>query len=317
MRPTRRALLGLFCTLPAQAQARWPERPVRVIVPVAPGGSVDAVARLIGRHLGDLLGVPFVIESHAGAGGNIAFEMVASARPDGYTLLAGWDSVAINPAIYRSVPYDPLRDFAPVVQTVRAAQVLVVRPELPARDLAEFVALTRARPITLGSAGNGSIGHLAAEMVKIRTGAVWTHVPYRGGGPAMVDLLAGHIDALCLTLAAAIGHIRSGRMRAIGVSTAARAPALPEVPSFAEQGLEGYDVVSWQGLLAPAGTPVEIVQRLNAAVNRALALPEVAGQLASQALDAVGGPPEVLGNLLRADVARWPALVRAAGARLD
>ena len=317
MNAPRRALLFLLPALPVQAQTRWPERPVRVIVPVAPGGSVDAVARLIGRHLGEFLGAPFVIESHAGAGGNIAFEMVATARPDGYTLLAGWDSVAINPAIYRSVPYDPLRDFAPVVQTVRAAQVLVVRPELPARDLAEFVALTRTRPITLGSPGNGSIGHLAAEMVKIRTGAAWTHVPYRGGGPAMVDLLAGHIDALCLTLAAAIGHVRSGRMRAIAVSTAARAPALPEVPSLAEQGLEGYDVVSWQGLLAPAGTPAEIVQRLNAAANRALALPEVAAHLASQALDPVGGTPAVLEALLREDVARWPALVRAAGARLD
>jgi len=288
-----------------------------VIVPVAPGGSVDALARILGRHMGEALGQPFIVESHAGAGGNIAFELVSNARPDGHTLLAGWDSLAINPALYPAVPYDPLRSFAPVVQTVRAAQVLAVRRDLPAATLAEFVALTKRQPVNLGTPGNGSIGHLAAELIRVRTGAAWTHVPYRGGGPASADLLAGHIDALSLTLAAVVQHLRGGRMRAIAVSTAARAAALPDVPTVAESGLPGYDVVSWQGLLAPAGTAPAVLERLNREANRALALPEVAQQLATQALEPVGGGTEVLAALLRADVARWPEVVRLAGVRLD
>ncbi len=288
-----------------------------MIVPVAPGGSVDALARILGRHMGEALGQPFIVESHAGAGGNIAFELVSNARPDGHTLLAGWDSLAINPALYPAVPYDPLRSFAPVVQTVRAAQVLAVRRDLPAATLAEFVALTKRQPVNLGTPGNGSIGHLAAELIRVRTGAAWTHVPYRGGGPASADLLAGHIDALSLTLAAVVQHLRGGRMRAIAVSTAARAAALPDVPTVAESGLPGYDVVSWQGLLAPAGTAPAVLERLNREANRALALPEVAQQLATQALEPVGGGTEVLAALLRADVARWPEVVRLAGVRLD
>ncbi|MBV1800314.1 tripartite tricarboxylate transporter substrate binding protein [Siccirubricoccus sp. G192] len=307
--------LVLFAA-PSWAQT-WPSRPVRIIVPVAPGGSVDALARVLGRHLSEALGQPFVIESHAGGGGNIAFEMVAAAKPDGHTILAGWDSVAINPSLYRSVPYDPLRSFAPVIQTVRTAQILVVRNGLPVRTLPEFLDLARQRTITLGTPGNGSIGHLAAELIKSRTGVGWTHVLYRGGGSASMDLLAGHIDALSLTLAAVVQHVRGGRMRAIAVSTASRAPALPEVPTVAESGLPGYDVVSWQGLLAPAGTNPQIVARLNAEVNRTLALQEVARQLNDQGLEPVGGSPEVLAALLRADVARWPAIVQAAGARLD
>jgi tripartite-type tricarboxylate transporter receptor subunit TctC len=215
------------------------------------------------------------------------------------------------------VPYDPLRSFLPVIQTVRAAQVLVVRNELPARNLPEFLELTRKRTISLGTPGNGSIGHLAAELIRSRSGADWTHVPYRGGGPASVDLLAGHIDALSLTLAAVVQHVRGGRMRAIGVSSATRAPALPDVPTVAESGLPGYDVVSWQGLLAPAGVDPAIVARLNAAADHVLAMPEVARQLLDQGLEPVGGSPEVLAALLRMDVARWPAVVQAAGARLD
>jgi tripartite-type tricarboxylate transporter receptor subunit TctC len=314
----RRAALAAAALLarPAQAQL-WPSRPVRLIVPVAPGGSIDALARILGRHLGEALGQPFVIESHAGAGGNIAFELVANARPDGHTILAGWDSVAINPALYPSVPFDPLRSFAPVIQTVRAAQVLAVKPGLPAKTLAEFVALTQRQPVSLGTPGNGSIGHLAAELIRARTGAAWTHVPYRGGGPASADLLAGHIDAVSLTLAAVVQHLRGGRMRAIAVSTADRAAAMPEVPTVAESGLPGYDVVSWQGLLAPAGTDPAILDRLNRAANRVLALPEVAQQLNGQALEPVGGGAEVLAALLRADVARWPEVVRLAGVRLD
>jgi tripartite-type tricarboxylate transporter receptor subunit TctC len=322
MRPTRRHVILAAAIATAASPGRasaaedWPQRPVRVVVPVAPGGSLDALSRLFGRHLGEL-GQPWLVENQGAAGGNPAFEAVARSRPDGHTLLWGWDSLAISPALYARVGYDPLRDFTPVAQVVRAAQLLVVRPDLPARTLAEFLDLARRRTVSVASPGNGSIGHLAAELLRARTGASWTHVPYRGGGPAITDLLSGNIDAVSLTLAAVTQHVRGGRMRALAVSTAARAPALPEVPTVAEQGFPGYDVVSWQGLLAPAGTDPEAVARLNREVNRVLAVPEVARQLQGMGLEPVGGAPSVLAVLLAADVARWPEVVRAAGVRLD
>ena len=319
----RRRLLATLLAAPALAQAQpasqspWPNRPIRLLVPVAPGGSVDALARLFARHLTPLIGQNFAIEDNGAAGGNLAFEAAARAAPDGHTLLAGWDSLAINPAVYRSVPYHPLRDFAPIIHSVSAAQVLAVKPDLPARTLAEFTALAKTRGLTIGSPGNGSIGHLTGEMLKARTGIAWTHVPYRGGGPATTDLLAGHLDGVMLTLAAVVEHIRAGRLHAIGVSTAGRVAAVPATPSLAEQGVAGFDVVSWQGWLAPAGTPAPIIARLNQGLNQVLALPEVAAWLATQAFTPVGGPPETLARLLAADVARWPALVQAAGARVD
>jgi tripartite-type tricarboxylate transporter receptor subunit TctC len=316
---SRRALLAAAAAAaaPAARAQAWPDRPVRLVVPVAPGGSLDPLARLLARHLSEALGHPVVVENHAGAGGNIAFEMVARARPDGHTLLVGWDSLAINPALFGRVGYDPLLDFAPVIQTVRTAQILVVRHGLAAATLADFVALSRRAPLSLGSPGNGSIGHLAAEMLKARSGAEWTHVPYRGGGPALQDLIAGHLDAVFLTLPAATEHIRAGRIRAIAVTTATRAPSLPDVPSFIESGLPGFEVVSWQGILAPAGTEPAVIARLNAELRRILALPPVAAQLAAQGFEIVAGTPDALGARLAEDVPRWPGIVRAAGARLD
>ena len=322
MRPTRRhailaaAAAAAAAPRPASAAEDWPQRPVRVVVPVAPGGSLDALSRLFGRHLGEL-GQPWLVENQGAAGGNPAFEAAARSRPDGYTLLWGWDSLAINPALYARVGYDPLRDFTPVAQVVRAAQLLVVRPDLPARTLAEFLDLARRRTLSVASPGNGSIGHLAAELLRARTGASWTHVPYRGGGPAMTDLLAGNLDAVSLTLGAAVEHVRAGRMRGLAVTTAARAPALPEVPTVAEAGVPGYEVVSWQGVLGPAGMEPALVARMNRELNRVLSLPEVAARLLSQGFEPAGGPPEALAALLRADVARWPAVVRVAGARVD
>ena len=300
----------------ARAQP-WPDRPIRCLVPVPPGGSVDPLARLVARHLSEALGQPVVVENHAGAGGNLAFEMVARARPDGSTLLVGWDSLAINPALYPKVGYDPLRDFAPIIQTVRTAQLVAVRTGLPATTLAEFLGLAARQRLTLGSPGNGSIGHLAAALLRSRAGVDWTHVPYRGGGPALADLIAGHIDSVCLTLPAATEHVRAGRIRPVAVSTAARAAALPDVPTIAEGGFPGFEVTSWQGLLAPAGTDPGIIGRLNAAVARILALPDVVAQLEAQGFEPVGGSAAALGARLAADVPRWPEIVTLAGARLD
>lgn len=300
-----------------RAQEAWPARAIRLIVPVAPGGSLDPLARLIAQRLQASLGQPVVVENHAGAGGNIAFELVARARPDGHTLLVGWDSLAINPAIFPKVGYDPLRDFAPILQTVSTAQLLVVHPDLPVQDLAGFVALSRQRPLTLGSPGNGSIGHLAAELLKARSGAEWAHAPYRGGGPALQDLIAGHIQAVFLTLPAATSHIRAGRLKPLLVTTPGRSSALPEVPTAIESGLAGFEVLSWQGLLAPAGTEAAIIDRLNAEVTRILTLPEVAAPLIDQGFEPVPGTPAALAARLAADVPRWPEVVRLAGARLD
>ena len=319
----RRALLGLVATSAlaslARAQPAWPDRPVRIIVPVAPGGSLDILGRVFARQLSASLGQAVVAENHPGAGSNLAFELVARARPDGLTLLVGSDPLTINPALYRRVGFDPVRDFAPIAELVRAPQVLVVRNGLPATDLAGFLALARQAEgaMTMGSQGNGSIGHLAGAVLSERTGLRFTHVPYRGGGPAVIDVVGGHLDALLVTLPAAIEHIRGGRLRALAVSAANRSPALPEVPTIAESGLPGFDVITWQGILAPAGTPEPIIRRLNAALIEALRKPEVAEGLAAQGFELTGTTPEEFAAQIRAEAARWPGIVRTAGVNLD
>ena len=323
---TRRALLGLAAAalpLPVLAQGGaqggFPDRPVKVIIPVAPGGSLDILGRTFARAITPALGQPVVAENHPGAGSNLAFEQVAKARPDGHTLLVGSDPLTINPALYRRIGFDPVRDFAPVIELVRAPQVLVVHPSHPANDVDRFLRLAREAEggMTMASQGNGSIGHLAGAVLTQRTGARFTHVPYRGGGPAVLDVVAGHVEALLVTLPAAIEHIRGGRLKALGVTSAARSPALPAVPTLAESGLPGFEVVTWQGILAPAGTPAPVVARLNAVLLDALRRPEVAGNLAAQGFELRGGTPEGFADLVRAEAERWPALVRLAGATLD
>jgi tripartite-type tricarboxylate transporter receptor subunit TctC len=326
---SRRALLGLFGTgalaVPALAQpatpsaSAWPDRPLRVVIPVAPGGSLDILGRTFARAIAPALGQPVVAENHAGAGSNLAFELVARARPDGTTLLVGSDPLTINPSIYRRIGFDPVRDFAPIIELVRAPQVLVVHPNHPATDLDSFLALAgRAEgAMSMGSQGNGSIGHLAAALLTQRTGITFTHVPYRGGGPAVIDVVAGHLDSLLVTLPAAIEHIRGGRLKALAVTSLTRSAALPTVPTVAERGLGGFDVVTWQGILAPAGTPAPVIQRLNAVLLEALRRPDLAGSLSAQGFDLRGGTPEDFATLIQAEAARWPGIVRLAGATLD
>ena len=286
----RRALLGIppallpVATPPAWGQARsWPaEHPIRLVVPVTPGGSHDIVARLLARPLTETLGQSVLVENMPGAGGNIAFEFVARAKPDGYTLLAGSDSLSINPALYPRVGYDPVSGFAPVARTVRVPQILVVRADGGARDLAAFVALARGQAVSVGTGGNGMIAHLLAAQVQEATGTRWTFVPYRGGAPAINDLLAGVVQSVAINVTPVTDHVRSGRLRGLFVSTPERLAALPEVPTLAEAGVPGVPpTVGWQGVLAPAGTAQAIVARLNAAVCQALRRPEVAERLAS------------------------------------
>ncbi|WP_338665501.1 tripartite tricarboxylate transporter substrate binding protein [Pararoseomonas sp. SCSIO 73927] len=323
--PAPLAFSGPAAARPAFAQggeapaAPWPDRPVRIVVPVAPGGSLDILGRSVARALTGPLGQPVVVENHTGAGSNIAFDLVARARPDGLTILVGSDPLAINPALYPRISFDPVRDFAPIAELVRAPQVLVVKNGLEARTLADYRRLGQEAEgkLTLASQGNGSIGHLGGILLGQTLGFNTTHVPYRGGGPAVVDLVAGHIDSLLVTLPAAIEHIRGGRIRALAVTGSARAASLPDVPTVAESGFPGFEVVTWQGLLAPAGTPEPVLDRLHAETRRAMATPEVADNLRAQGFDLATGSRAEFAALVKAEAARWPGIVRASGARID
>jgi tripartite-type tricarboxylate transporter receptor subunit TctC len=317
----RSTLLGAAALLPrattAHGNAWAPDRAVRIIIPVAPGGSLDILGRLLARRLSPRLGQPVVAENLPGAGSNIAFEAAARARPDGLTLLVGSDPLTINPTLYPRIGFDPVRDFAPVIEAVRAPQVLVVNPRSPVTTLPTFVEWAKEQEgrLTVASQGNGSIGHLAGALFAQQADLRFVHVPYRGGGPAVVDLVAGHVEALFVTLPAAIEHIRGGRLRALAVTGADRAAAIPDVPTVAETLLPGFDVVTWQGILAPAGTPQAAIDRLATELAAILAVPEVASGLSSQGFAVTGHGPGPFAALIRAEAERWPAVVRRTGAR--
>ena len=302
----------------AFAQPPWPSKPVRIIVPVPPGGSLDLLARTLSKELAPVLGQQVVIENVPGAGGNIAFGQVANASPDGHTLLHGWDPLSINTALYSSVPYK-LAQFAPITLAITSPQVLVIHPKLEAGSVDEFIALARRKPgvLSLASPGNGSPGHLASTLLGTLTGAEFVHIPYKGGGPALADLIAGHVDAAIVTLPAALQHVRSGRLRALGVSSARRAAGAPEIPTIAEAGVRGYELNSWQGFFAPAGTPPAIIQRLNAEIVRVLNNREIRDQLVAQGFDIVGSAPEGLAREIAEGTPRWAQLVKSSGAKVD
>lgn len=314
----RRAALGLPAALLARpALAAWPDRPVRFIVPLAPGGSVDLLTRQIAEKVGPRLGVPVVVENRAGAAGNIGIEAVARATPDGYTALVAPDSFTVNPAL-QTLPWDAQRNFTPCILLCRAPQVLVVHPSLGVRDLAGFLAEAgkRGDALNVASPGNASSGHLAGALLQRVSGKQWTHVPYRGGGPAVQDALAGHVQALWVTAAPAMPHIQSGALVAIAVSTPQRARALPNVPSVAET-FPDYDVTNWEGVLFPAGTDAAVIQRMNAACNAALEDPALRRRLEEAGFEPVGGGPEVLAQLIETNLVRWRRLVREAGIRIE
>ena len=307
-------------TAPARAQATpaaWPEHTVRIIVPVAAGGSQDIVARLLARHLTEALGQNVVVENQPGAGSNIGYEHAARSRPDGYTLLAGSDSLSINKALFPRLNFDPVTDFAPVARAVRVPQILVVRADHPARDLDGFLRLARRGAVAVGTPGNGSLAHLLGEVVQEAAEARWTHVPYRGGALAVNDLLGGSLQGVLINIGAVADHVRAGRLRGLFVSSGQRTLALPEVPTLAEAGIRGAEVVGWHGLVAPAGTDPAIVSRVNTEVARVLARPDVADRIAALGLETVNEPPEALGALIRADAERWAAVVRRARIQPD
>lgn len=300
----------------AQAQD-WPSRPVRIVVPSVPGGSLDILSRLFGRGLAERLGQPFLVENRGGGGGNIGFDAVAKSRPDGYTIMIASDPLAVNPAMFGKLPFDPLRDFSPIIMIATLSQVLAVHPKVQAATFAEFVALGRSRPkpISVGTSGNGSPGHLAVALM-VQAGIPLVHVPYRGAGAALVDVVGGQIDATIVTLPATIGFIRQNQLRALAVSSSQRSRFAPELPAMAES-IPSIVVDSWQAFFAPAGTPREVIGRLNTEFAALLKTKEIADSFQSQAFEAGGGSPEDLGRFLRDETARWSPIIKAAGIRAD
>lgn len=308
------ALLPALAAAPARAQS---DRPIRLIVPVAPGGSQDIVARLLARHLGPVLGTTVVVENHPGGGSNIGYELGARARPDGLTLVAGSDSLSINRALFPRLSFDPVEDFAPVAEATSVPQILVVRADAPFADLAGFIAAGRVRPLAVGTPGNGSLAHLLIEVIQQAGESRWTHVPYRGGALAVNDLLGGALQGVMINIGAVTQHVQAGRLRGLAVSTAERAQALPEVPTLAEAGITGLAVAGWHGLVAPRGTDPAVIRRLNAAVRQVLELPELRERLLALGIEPVSAPPEALGERMRADAARWAEVIRRTGMRPD
>jgi tripartite-type tricarboxylate transporter receptor subunit TctC len=309
---------GIGCGEIAAADiASYPERPVRLLVGFAPGGATDTTARLIGGKLSESLGQQVVVDNRPGAAGNLAAGIVADATPDGHTLLMGTiAALAINPTLYGKLSFDPVRDFAPITRAVNSTNVLVVHPSVPTGNVRELIELAKTRPggIAYGSAGVGGAGYLAGELFCAAARIKLSHVPYKGAGPMMADLLAGQIQAAFATATSAIPHIKSGRIKPLGVTTAQRAGMLPEVPTIAEQGLKGFDANNWYGLLAPARTPRAIVDRLHAEVIKVLAMPDVREALVAKGLDPAPTSPEEFGAYIRSEIAKWARVVRAAGA---
>jgi len=304
------ALSSLAFATPALAQG---ERPIRVIVPVAPGGSQDIVARLLARHLGPVLGQPVVVENMPGAGSNIGYEAGARAKPDGLTLIAGSDSLSINKALFARLSFDPVNGFVPVAQATSVPQILVTKAGFEAETLADFIALARRKVLAVGTPGSGSLSHLLIEVIQQATETEWTHAPYRGGALAINDLMGGSLQGVMINIGAVTEHVRAGRLKGLAVSSPARAEALPEVPTLAEAGLKGLEATGWHGLVAPPGTDPALAARINAAVGQVLRQPEVAERLRALGIEAVNAPPEALGARIRADAERWAAVVARTG----
>jgi tripartite-type tricarboxylate transporter receptor subunit TctC len=324
--PTRRqALIAAAATLatraaPAGAQDAWPNKPIRLIVPFAPGGVTDTSGRVIAEFLGRRLGQQVVVDNKPGASGNIGAGMAATAAPDGYTLVLAFDgTMVINPHVFAKVPFDTLKDFAPIGKIGDAVLILVAHPGVAAKNVQELVALSKAQAggLSYGTSGIGGTPHIAGELLRQRTGAVLEHVPYKGGGQALTDALGGNIPLVYTAIAGAHGHVKSGKLKAIAVSSAQRSPALPDVPTFVESGVPDFVVNSWVGVLAPARTPAAVVARLNAELNAVLADPAAREKLATLGIEPAPGTPEQFADEMRRDLARYAPVVKAAGIKLE
>jgi len=315
-------LLGLaavWADVSAHA-ADYPSRPVTLIVAFTPGGPSDVLARILGKKLEQILGQPFVVENRPGAGGNIAAELAARAAPDGYTLLMGNNSIlATNASLYAKVGFDAEKDFAPISLIGSQANILVVNPALPVRSMAELIALARKQPgqLNFASSGHGAAAHLAGELFKAEAHIDIVHVAYKGAAPALQDVIAGHVQMMFATAASVLGHIRNGLVRPLAVTTLRRSAVLPDVPTIDELGLTGFDAATWHGLVAPAGTPPDIIAALNSATVAALTDPATRKSLGDLGVDIVGSSPQEFAAYIKSEIPKWRAVVKAAGARVE
>jgi len=317
----RLAALALYFAISGGAHAQtYPSKPILLIVPFAPGGSSELLSRLVGQKLTESLGQQVVVENRPGGAGNIAMETVAHARPDGYTLILGHiGTLAVNPAMFAKLPYDPIKDFAPVSLIAAVPNIVAVHPQVPAKNLKELLELARAKPgsINYGSAGNGSAGHLAFEYLKQVSKTDFVHVPYKGTGPMMTDLIAGQTQATFTGAPPLIPQIKQGKLRALAVGSAKRIPSLPDVPTVAESGFPGFETAQWYGILAPAATPPELVKKLSAEIAKALKRPEVHDRLAADGTVVIGSTPEEFAAHIRKEMAHWGEVVKQAKIRAE
>lgn len=311
--------IGAIAAITASAADKYPSRPVRLVVPYAPGGGSDTTARVIGQKLGERLGQTFVIDTRPGAASMIGTEIVARAQGDGYTLILADVPHAINAVIFAKPPYDAVRDFAPIMRIATAPQVLVAHPSFGASSLKELIAMPRAQTekLALGTSGQGSSPHMSYELLRLKTGLVLNHVPYKGGGPAIADVVSGQIPLAFNASPPIVPHIKAGRIKGLGITSANRHPLLPAVPTFVESGVQDFVVAHWYGVLASGGTPPAVVKLLHQEIARALELPDVRERFASLALDIAPLGPDEFRKLIESDVKRWTEVVRKSGIKLN
>jgi tripartite-type tricarboxylate transporter receptor subunit TctC len=297
----------------------YPQKPVRIVVPSAAGGSTDTISRVVAQKLAGDIGVTVVVENRPGGGGNLGADVVAKSPPDGYTLVMVYAGHAVNVTLYPKLAYDLVKDFDPVIHVCMVASMLVVHPSLPVKSVKELIAFAKANPgaLNYASSGTGNISHLAGELFRSLTGVKIVHVPYRGTGPALIDVLGGQVPMMFPNMPGTMQHVQSGRLRVLGVNSEKRSALLPDVPTVAEAGVRGFEASTWFGLLAPAGTPREVIVRLNAATARVLNTADVNERFVSEGAVAAGGPPERFGALLKTEIEKWGKVVRTAGVRVE
>ena len=297
--------------------ADFPSKPVRLVIGFAPGGGTDVTARALSNKLTPAFGQQVIVDNRPGYSGTIAADIVSKATPDGHTVLLGTIALVINPFLTKKMPFDTFKDLVPVTQAVDSTNILIVHPSVPAKSVKELIALAKSKPMNCGSSGIGGTGHLAVELFNIQAGTKITHVPYKGGGPAMVDLLAGNIQLIFATAASSIAHIKAGKARALAVTTAKRSALVPDLPTVAEAGLKGYEANNWNGFFVPAGTPRPIVSRLNKELATALTAPDIKEFLFKQGLDAAPGTPEQFAKYMKSESAKWQKVIQAAGLKVQ
>ncbi|MGE5093847.1 MAG: tripartite tricarboxylate transporter substrate binding protein [Betaproteobacteria bacterium] len=312
-------LVAFACAAFAQAPEAYPVKPIKFILPFPPGGGTDILGRIIAERMTADLGQPVVIENRGGAGGNVGAEAAARSAPDGYTIVIVAPSLAISPSLYSKLNYDPVRDFAPISLVGTVPNVMVINPDVPAKDLKEFIALAKSKPggMNFGSGGPGTSNHLAGELFNIEAGVKLVHVPYKGVNLAMNDVIAGQVQMVVIGLPAALQFIKTGRLRALCVINPTRLPAIPDVPTAAEAGLPNYEVTTWYGILAPAGTPRPIVNKLNAEIVRVMRAPDLQERFAATGTEPRTSTPEEFADFIKQEIAKWGKVVRQAGLKAD